>query len=256
MRPIIAAIVAAMAVAVLLGGCKGTGTHLIVPTPPHARYVAVNPHAMHALSTTDVWVAGDLTTVCGAPEGLILWTDDAGQRWHRAGAEIHDLSNLTFTSVFFTDRLRGYIAGRRIMPDGVQRAVIFRTKDGGNHWNESVLPARDDAVIEDLHSVSFKTDTEGEVVVAYRDAKTSEIRESVYATIDGGRVWTVTSFLQEPKAKTEDRAVSWVNVGKTNGFRLQRSTRPGVTVLEMTASGGKDWTPMSELSLSYVPSFY
>lgn len=252
MRPILAS----MALAVLLGGCKGTGPHLIVPTPPHASYVAVNPRAMHALSTTDLWVAGDLTTTCGAPEGLILWTDDAGHRWHRAGVEINDLSNLTFTAIYFSDRLRGWLAGKRIMPDGVQRAVIFRTKDGGNHWNEAVLAARDDAVIEDLSSVTFKTDTEGEVVVAYRDPQTSEVKESVYQTTDGGRVWTVTSYLQAPKAKTEDRMISYVNATKTNGFRLLRSPRAGVTVLEMTASGGKDWTPMAEISLSHVSSFY
>jgi photosystem II stability/assembly factor-like uncharacterized protein len=216
----------------------------------------VNPVALQALSGKDIWVAGDLTTTAGAPEGLILWTDDGGQRWHRAGSEINDLSNLSFTAVYFTDRLRGWIAGKRTTPEGVQRGVVFRTKDGGNHWTEVVLPAKDDVVIEDLHSVAFKSDTDGEVLVSYRDPKTSEVKESVYQTTDGGRVWTIASFLQEPRAKTGDRAVSYFNAAKTNGFQLRRSERAGVTMLEVTASGGKDWMPVSELSLSYVPSFY
>jgi hypothetical protein len=50
--------------------------------------------------------------------------------------------------------------------------------------------------------------------------------------------------------------VSYYNTTKTNGFQLRRSDRPGVTIVEVTASGGKDWMPVSELSLSYVPSFY
>jgi hypothetical protein len=147
-------LLASLVLAVLLSGCKSSGPHLVVPTPPHSRYVAINPHALHALSANDVWVVGDLATTAGTPEGLILWTDDGGRRWHRAASEVHDLGNLSFTSIFFTDRLRGWIAGRRVTPEGVQRAVVFRTKDGGNHWNEVTLPARDAAAIEDIHSTA------------------------------------------------------------------------------------------------------
>jgi photosystem II stability/assembly factor-like uncharacterized protein len=242
--------------ALLLGGCKGTGTHLVVPTPPAATYTSINPVAMHALSARDIWIAGDLTTVEGTPEGLILWTDDGGKRWRRAGSEIHDLGNLRFTSIFFIDRLRGWIGGKRVLPEGQQRAVVFRTKDGGNHWTEATLPARDDSVIEDLHSIAFRSDNEGEVLVSFRDSKTSEVKESIYQTNDGGRAWTVSSHLQEPKAKTDDRSVSYFNAAKTNGYRLTRSPRAGVTVLEVTASSGKDWMPVSEFSLSYIPTFY
>jgi photosystem II stability/assembly factor-like uncharacterized protein len=245
-----------MALALTLAGCKGPGPHLVVPTPPHASYAAVNPAVLQALSARDIWVAGDLATTCGDPEGLILWTDDGGQRWHRAGSEIHDLGNLTFTSVYFTDRLRGWIAGKRVMANGGHRAVVFRTKDGGNHWDEVVLPSRDDARIEDLHSVVFKSDTEGDLVVSFRDPKTAEVKETTYHTVDGGRVWTATSHMQDPKPKTDDRTISYFNVSKQNGYRLQRSSRPGVTVLEVTASGGKDWMPVSELTLSHVPTFY
>jgi photosystem II stability/assembly factor-like uncharacterized protein len=245
-----------MALAVLLIGCKTAGPHLVVPTPPASRYVDLNANAIHALSPNDLWIGGDLMTTSGAPEGLILWSNDAGKRWRRAGSEINDLANLTFTSVYFTDRVRGWVGGKRITPEGVQRAVIFRTGDGGNHWTEMALPAADDVVIDDVHSMSFKSDTEGEIIVAYRDKKTSEVTETVYQTLDGGRVWSVASFAQTPKAKTLDRAVSYFNVAKTNAFRLRRSERPGVTVIESTASGGKDWMPVSELSISYIPSFY
>jgi photosystem II stability/assembly factor-like uncharacterized protein len=244
------------AAAVVLLGCRGTGTHLVVPTPSHASYTAVNPAVVHALSAKDLWVAGDLTTTSGAPEGLILWSEDGGQRWHRAASEVNDLSNLTFSSIYFTDRLRGWLAGRRVTPEGRHRAVVFRTKDGGNHWDEVVLPARDDARIEDLHSVVFKSDSEGEVLVSFRDPKTSEVRETVYTTVDGGRAWTATAFLQEPKAKTIDRATTFFDNAKQTGFRLTRSPRVGVTALEATASGGKDWMPVSEFSLSRIPSYY
>jgi photosystem II stability/assembly factor-like uncharacterized protein len=249
-------VLAVLLVPALLAGCKVPGPHLIVPTPPSSRYVALDATAIHALSTTHIWVAGDLITTGGAPEGLILWSTDAGKRGHRAGFEIHDLSNVTFTDIYFTDRMRGWVAGRRVTAEGVHRAIVFWTLDGGNHWFEVTLPAADQVAIEDVHSVGFKSDTEGQLVVSYRDAKTSTVTETVYQTNDGGRTWAVSTFAQPPKAKTDDRAVSWFNVAKTNGFRLRRSERPGVTVLEETASGGKDWMPVSELSVSYIPSFY
>jgi photosystem II stability/assembly factor-like uncharacterized protein len=250
------ALAVSVSASVTLIGCKGMGTHLVVPTPPSSRYVALDVHAIHALSPTDLWLAGDLTTTSGTHEGLILWTTDGGKNWRRAGSEIHDLGSTSFTAVYFTDRVRGWIGGKRITPEGVQRGVIFRTGDGGNHWTEMSLSASDDVVIEDLHSMSFKSDTEGEVVVAYRDRKSSEVTESVYQTLDGGRVWAVTSFAQAPKAKATDRTVSYYNTAKTNGYRVRRSDRPGVTVLETTASAGKDWMVVSELSISYIPSFY
>lgn len=246
----------AVAVILVLGGCKGTGTHLVVPTPPASRYVAVNPVAIHALSRNDLWVAGDLATTGGTPEGLILWSNDAGNRWRRSGSEIHDLGNLTFSSIYFTDRIRGWIAGKRITAEGVHRGVVFRTVDGGNHWTEVTLPAGDQVAIEDLHSIAFKSDTDGEVVVAYRDPATSNVTESVYTTVDGGRVWSISSFAQAAKAPASDRSLCYFNVTKTNAYRLRRSERPGVTVVEETASGGKDWMPVSEISLSYIPSFY
>ena len=254
MKPLVALMALAMSVSMI--GCKGTGTHLVVPTPTSSRYTALDLHAIHALSPTDLWVAGDLTTTSGTHEGLILWTTDGGKNWRRAGSEIHDLGNTAFTAVYFTDRILGWIGGKQTTPEGVQRAVIFRTTDGGNHWTEMSLSAGDDVVIEDLHSMSFKSDTEGEVVVAYRDRKTNDVTESVYQTLDGGRVWAVSSFAQAPKAKTTDRTVSYYNTAKTNAYRLRRSDRPGVTVLESTASAGKDWMVVSELSVSYIPSFY
>lgn len=240
----------------LAAGCKGPGPHLVVPTPPSARYTAVNLIALHAQSENDVWVVGDLTTTCGTPEGLILWTSDAGRRWHRAGSEIHELGNVSFTAVYFTDRVRGWIGGRRVTPEGVQRAVVFRTVDGGNHFAEVTLPAADGASIADVLAMSFDSDVKGEVVVSYAAPKEGGATESVYQTMDGGRIWTVSAFSQAAKTRTEDRMLSYFDKTKGNAFRLRRSARPGVTVLEVTASGGKDWMPVSELSLSYVPSFY
>jgi photosystem II stability/assembly factor-like uncharacterized protein len=246
----------ALALLVAALGCKGPGPHLVVPTPPSARYTALNPVAIHALSEKDVWLVGDLSTSCGAPEGLILWTNDAGRRWHRAGSEIHELGNVSFTSVYFTDRVRGWVGGRRVTPEGVQRAVVFRTTDGGNHFSEVTLPAADGAAIQDVLAMSFDSDLKGEVVVSYRDSKDNAPTESVYATMDGGRIWTVSAFAQAAKNRNDDRTLSWFDKTKANGFRLRRSARPGVTVLEVTATAGKDWMPVSEMSLSYVPSFY
>jgi photosystem II stability/assembly factor-like uncharacterized protein len=246
-----------MALAVmLLGGCKGSGEHLWVPTPPSSRYTAIEPLALHALSDTHVVVVGSLTTTTGAPEGLIVWTPDAGKRWHRVATEIHDLSNVTFTSVYFSDRVRGWVAGRRVTPEGVHRAVVFRTVDGGNHWSEVTLPASDQVLVQDVPIMTFESDQRGEVVVSYRDPKSDASTESIYHTNDGGKIWTIAAFSQPTKPRTDERLVSWLNKSKGNAFRLRRSERPGVTVLESTASGGKDWMTVSELSVSYIPSFY
>ena len=64
--------------------------------------------------------------------------------------------------------------------------------------------------------------------------------------MDGGRAWSVSSYAQPAKPATDDRTVSYFNKTKTNAFRLHHSQRPGVTMLEETASGGRDWMPIAD----------
>ncbi len=241
---------------VLVAGCESSGPQLEVPTPAHERYTGVDLQAVHAVSLTDIWAVGTLGTADGAHDGLLLHTEDGGGRWRRAGSEIHELENVSFHSLFFADRIRGWIGARRITPEGVHRAVIFRTKDGGNRFVEDVLPAGDGVRIADVHSVAFKSDTEGSVVVSYSESPSGPKKESLYETTDGGRTWTVTAFQQDAKVPTKDRLVSYVGVNPMNGFRLRKSERPGITLLEKTASGGKDWMPVSEFGVGYVPTYY
>ncbi len=241
---------------ILLAGCDGPGPHLDIPTPPHERYTGVNLRAVHAIPLTDIWIVGEMATADGPADGLLLHSEDGGHRWRRAGSEIHELADVSFTSLFFGDRIRGWIGGRRVTPEGVQRAVIFRTFDGGNHFIETILPAGDDVVIEDVHSISFKSDVDGRVSVLYRDRGSDKLKESTYETSDGGRLWVVTGFPEEPKPQVGDRTVTFVNLTASNGFRLRKSERPGVTLVEVTASAGKDWMPISEFGIGYIPTFY
>lgn len=247
---------AAFAAACALTGCEYSGPHLEVPTPDPNRYAAVRLDACFAISPEDCWVIGEIDVAGGRPEGLVAVTEDSGRRWRRLVGEHVDLTDVKPTTIHFVDRLRGWIGGRRITPDGVHVPLVLRTYDGGGHWIENVLPMEPGLEIVDVHTLEFASDFEGYVSVMTKTAGETDPKETVYLTRDAGRSWTVGEFRLDPRTPAAKRSESFVPSSAANGFRVRRSARPGVTVVETTASGGNDWSPVAEFSPTYVPTWY
>jgi photosystem II stability/assembly factor-like uncharacterized protein len=248
--------VAATAAALFLFGCESPGPRLEIPTPDPASYDAVTLRACFALSPEDCWVVGDLGMKDGGSEGLLALSENGGGKWRRFGGEHLDLRNVRPSCVHFIDRLRGWVGARRVTQDGVHRAIILRTYDGGGHWLEARLPTSDDLVIEDVHTLDFPTDFEGYVTVSARAPGENEAKETTFLTRDSGRSWIVGEFRLAPKHAPVERTTSFVPANPATGYRVRPSTRPGVYLCELTASGGSDWTAVAEFTPSHVRTWY
>lgn len=242
-----------VAVGMAAGAC-GTGPKLELPSPGPEHYSSLNPVAIHAVSHREMVVTGTLTRNDGVPEGLILTSQTGGLKWHRCAVEVHDLKHLNFQTLFFSDRLRGWVGGLRVDGRGRTRPVIFLTEDAGNHWREVPLLQDPEVTVTAIHSLAFTSDSEGSVACTLRDPDSGETRGTTYATLDGGLTWVVESFREPPSVPFQAQTRSMVD--QQSGFRLRRSPYPGVTFVEATASEGRDWMPVSELSVSGLATYY
>lgn len=243
-----------LSITLTLVACAGTGPHLEVPTPGEERYTALQPVAIHAVSPSEVVVVGSCVRPDGTPEGLILTTEDGARTWRRRAIEVHDLDRVHFQSVFFADRLRGWVAGIRVDDLGRTRPVVYRTRDGGNHWWQCLVAQDPDLVVSEMHDLSFTSDREGQVTARYINAATLKELETTFLSDDSGRSWVATTFRAEPKEPFVDQTVAYID--SKRGFRLMKSPFPDVTLLETTASGGQDWMPIAEITLTALPTYY
>ncbi len=236
-----------------LAAC-GSGPPLEIPTPGEEVYTSLEPLAIHAVSVEEFVITGSLTRTDGTPEGLILSTHTGGRTWRRLAVEVHDLARTTFQTVYFADRLRGWVGGVRVDSQGRARSVLFRTEDAGNHWSEVGLVQDPEATVSEVHSLDFTSDSVGSVSVTLHDPTTSETRETTFATGDGGRSWVVAAYREKATLPFRDQTSSMVD--RERGFRLRKSRYPGVTLVEATISEGRDWMPVSELSIGALATYY
>lgn len=230
------------------------GPHLQLPTPPHERYTALVPTAVHAISPRELVVAGHLVCADGTPEGLVLFTSDGGKSWRRHAVETLPIQRLRLDCISFADRLRGWIAGIRVDEQGHTRAVVLRTEDAGNHWRESLVPLQTDIVLTGIQSLLRETDNDGSITVTTVDMKSGEANECAFKSVDGGRSWLGLTWMQPSTMPITD--FSACTLGSGQGFRLRAGAGAGCTLLEMTGNDGTSWMPVSELTLSALPSYY
>lgn len=236
-----------------LVSCSGPGPHLHVPTPEHGQYTGLEIRSIAAVSAREVWVVGWLLRADGTPEGLILGTESGGTRWRRQGVDTADLDGVVLHSVFFTDRLRGWVAGTRVR-DGRTVPICLATRDGGGHYREISLPENPESTVTEIHSLHFTDDSNGSLRVSCVLGGGGETFENAYTTADGGRTWLVSEYRAAVTAPFHDQTEAFVN--DDLGFRVRRSEIPGLTVVYTTGSGGRDWVPISEMSLDHLPSWY
>jgi len=230
-----------------LTGCKQFGTHLEVPTPAPDRYTSLRILALHPVSIQEAFICGNLLLPDGSPEGLIMRSEDGGKSWTRMGFEVHDLTRVSFQTIYYTDRLRGWVGGIRITPDGRTLPFVFRTEDGGNHWREHPLLMDQSNLVTEIHSLSFTADETGTVIVQSTDPETFKLTETWYGTTDGGETWEVLDekFRTDPLPRLEEPSL--VMVDKKHGFRLS----PGPHTGQLALSSSMDCLRRDPRSRSY-----
>lgn len=244
-------IVLPAALLALPSGCSSP--RLVVPAPGAGEYASLSPAAVHAVTPQALVVVGSLERTDGTPEGLILSSETSGRTWRRLGSEVHDLRRVVFQTVYFSDRLRGWAGGVRVDPAGSTRAIVFRTEDGGNHWREVPLLLDPELIVTLVHSLAFSSDTEG-TVTAMVTLPGGERKETRFGTTDAGRTWNVLQFRDSVALRATDESVSMLD--DIQGFRIRTTDLPGVTSVDATASGGRDWMPIAELSARNLDTYY
>lgn len=240
--------------AAALAGCRSSGDRLHVPTPGPENYRSLNPAALHAVSPKEIYVVGHLACLDGTPEGLILSSETGGESWRRHAVEVHDLRRVTFQCVTYADRLNGWVGGIRTDAEGRTRPTVFRTEDGGNRWREFRLPQDPGLLALQVHDLVFTSEADGAVGVTFAETPGGPEKESYFVTQDGGRSWVAKSYREAPKAPVYDQTVSFID--EMRGFRIVPTTAPGVTRLEVTGSGGKDWMPVQDLQVADLATYY
>jgi len=167
-------------------------------------------------TTQDLWAVRFLDALHGWAVGTVmLWTADGGATWHQGIA-----ASASNYGVDFADGSHGWAVGTG--------GVVFRTVDGGQHWNWSSTPTT-----ENLKDVDFPDVLHGWAVGA---------NGAVIRTTDGGATWTkqssgTTSYLD---------GVSFVSA--TEGWAAG-----GNTILH-TTNGGSTWTKQSTPSATWAYS--
>ncbi len=117
------------------------------------------------------WVAGSYSNgSTGYIDSFILHTFDGGNTWEYQ-FEIHSRSAPVLFSIYFTDSLKGWIAGGR--PNLSE--IILKTTDGGNNWDTSFLSNSGS-----LNSIYFTDTFNGWAVGAYGN---------ILYTSDAGYTW-------------------------------------------------------------------
>lgn len=164
------------------------------------------------------------TLVSSGNAGQVYLTRDGGETWK---LQTPLAGNVTFSDVWFKDPKHGWLTGYAVLVAGKSlRGLLFETTDGGESWQETVLP--DSQILPT--SVCFVGD-EGWLAGTRRLVSESVKLEGVLLhTIDAGKHWTpvqldsTDEYLGEVRFSDKDEG--WL-VGRDNLYH--------------TEDGGKTW---------------
>lgn len=129
-----------------------------------------------------------------------------------------------FTTVYFTDSKRGYIAG--------DNGKFIHTVDGGKTWQKQFVFAEDN-----INEIYFRNDDNGYVVAG----------KKLYITADGGKSWK-DEIIYEPgtfgRGTPEFLSVRFADKkrGVIVGSVLNKAERVIDSLVMRTEDGGESWT--------------
>ena len=110
------------------------------------------------------------------PEGVILYTKDGGQHWHRQWTR----KDIWLTGIFFSNKDKGWVTGEGI--------PILHTEDGGKNWQKKEIA---DAAKEDYspNSPFFVDEKHGWITLVAERAEEFWSDWALLITDDGGKTW-------------------------------------------------------------------
>jgi photosystem II stability/assembly factor-like uncharacterized protein len=156
------------------------------------------------------WGVANYSDFSGPPERVIEHTNNGGASWY---GQLHEYDRPGFSSIHFTDRYNGWIAGNE--------GEILHTTNGGSTWN-----AQSSGTGRNLESVYFVDSTTGWCV---GDDGT------VLHTMDGGSNWFVQdagTYADLESVYFIDHDTGWI---AGDGFSHYRAT------IMHTTDGGNTW---------------
>ena len=171
----------------------------------------------------------------GIGDTAVLRTADGGVNWHDVSPIESDFGYTVTTE--FIDHLHGWVLIPN--PEDWLRGILYRTSDGGAHWNESPAPFGGGAL-------QFVDNRRG-WMMASLGAGAGSMAISVYQTADAGASWQRT-YVNDPNQ--EGAGGSLPLGGLKDGITaldMQRAWiggvvyEPGRTYLYQTADGGRAW---------------
>jgi photosystem II stability/assembly factor-like uncharacterized protein len=111
--------------------------------------------------------------------GTVYRTEDGGVHWTAL-----TMPNYSFSSLFFSDRLHGWILGTVFAPNQrIADTRLFSTADAGDHWNSLPQPPGWQLAAKGgFGTFGFRSPSDGWLGGLAEQA-------TVYSTIDGGITW-------------------------------------------------------------------
>lgn len=190
------------------------------------------------LDADNAWVVA--APAPGATGGLLLHTTDGGRTWQNLNLPAAT-GQLTFV-----DRQRGWLMASQGVAAGSQAVDVYRTQDGGAHW-DLVASAKPDA--QQTGTLPFGGLKSG---LAFKDvdngwaAGTTYAPGAVwfYASHDGGRTWQKQALAVPTEYKdSEATAEAPRFFGTQDGIMAVRYPTPKgmALVLYLTRDGGASW---------------
>ncbi len=235
----VAIVSALLLLASLLSLQTRTVTPPVTATPPVAKPVQPPAYwtALHFVSPDVGWIAATKASTGPETPGptFVYKTADGGRTWHQ---------QLTWDGPgpeqvrFSADGSEGLVVGRGGVP-------IFRTADGGAHWQRTGLPPQ----VSAADSQYFLNANEG-WVMAYLNQVTAGIA-GVFHTTDGGQHWTQTARLDVSQEFSHgnnggslqgslvfsDSSTGWMTPANYSGTGIT----PVPPFLYVTHDGGSTW---------------
>ena len=233
--------------------CRSDGDRLEVPTPDPREYVDLRFTALNATDVDHVILGGYLSQVDRRAEGILLRTENGGDRWYRVGSETFNFDDFIVQCIHFNDSLRGWVAGVRTI-DGETLPTVIRTDDGGGHWREAVIPHDRKTIVTTLADLRFESDETGRVTIYFSEPASGELTANVYESTDGGHRWIIKDFIDPAAAGPTDPGEQYVS--EFEAYRIDRPLPNGTQILYFTGTKGQTWVPRSQFHVTNVLSWY
>ena len=193
--------------------------------------------SLHMIDATTGWALG-----VDQPGGLnrILRTTDGGTHWQDVTPLPRTIAYQKTTYVGEPYFLNACVAWVALLQPGNAPALLFRTGDGGETWQQSTLPG------SEIGGIDFIDAQTGWLTVdVLKNGKFAE--EDFYHSVDGGQSWTKIA-ISSPVTNNQPGALPFANadnnptfINPTTGWITGALSVYNNPRLYITRDGGRTW---------------